>query len=71
MAADAIAAVADDIVVLVAVAFAVAAAVAVTIVVLLLLPYLGAGGGVRVSIHNMYGGKAGWLLSCGVLWPSL
>ena len=58
---------------LVAVAFAVAAAVAVTIaaVVLLLLPFWGAGGGVRVSIHNMYGGKAEWLLSCCVLWLSL
>ena len=46
---------------LVAVAFAVAAAVAVTIaaVVLLLLPFWGAGGGIRVSMHNMYGGKAG------------
>ena len=59
---------------LVAVAFAVAAAVAVTIaaVVLLLLPFWGASGGVRVSIHNMYGGrKAEWLLSCCVLWLSL
>ena len=46
---------------LVAVAFAVAAAVAVTIaaVVLPLLPFWGEGGGVRVSMHNMYGGKAG------------
>ena len=67
MAADAIAAVADVIAVLVAVAFVVAAAVAVTVVVLLLLPYWGAGGGVRVSIHEMYGGQAGWLLSCGLL----
>ena len=57
MAAEAIAAVADDIVVLVAVAFAVAAAIAVTIVVLLLLLYWGAGGGVRVSIHDMHGEK--------------
>ena len=54
----------------VAVAFAVAAAVAVTIaaVVLLLLPFWGAGGGVRVSIHNMYLENTEWLLSCGVLW---
>ena len=77
VAADAIAAVAfavaDDVAVLVAVAFAVAAAVVVTIaaVVLLLLPFWGASGGVRVSIHNMYGGKAEWLWSCCVLWLSL
>ena len=60
MAADAIA-VADGIAVLVAVDFAVAAAVAVTIVavVLLVLPFWGAGGGKRVSMHNMCGGKAG------------
>ena len=58
---------------LVVVAFAVAAAVAVTIaaVVLLLLPFWRAGGRVRVSIHNMYEGKAEWLLSCCVLWLSL